>query len=368
MINPNRLQNLYRIMAENHLDAVAIIPGSNLRYLTGAVHMLMERPLVLLIPQNGTPGAIIPNFEVEQFMSHGFAAQIFAWHDADGYDSAFTDALRALNLQGKRVGVEGQRIRFFEVEALRRADPSLQIIDAHKTISSMRLIKTTEEIAALKQAIHYSEEALRRTLAVVKVGMTEREVANILVANLNAAGGEGVAFEPIVLANDNSARPHGSPRSDYAIQPGDPLLFDFGTTYQGYNADITRTVFVGEPTDHHRTIYEAVRHANAVGRSAVKAGVTADYVDVTTLNALIERGFEALITHKTGHGLGLDVHEDPYIMRGNPQVLESGMVFTVEPGLYESGSLGVRIEDNVVVTPDGADSLTTFPRELMVIG
>jgi len=363
-----RLEKLYQAMQSHQLDAVAIIPGSNMRYLTGAVHVLMERPQLLLIPQSGTPAAIIPNFEVELFMSHGFGAEVFEWHDADGYMGAFSAALQKLGLKNKRLGVEGQRMRFFEAEALRRAEPSLQLVDAHSIIGQMRLHKDAEEIAALRQAIQLSEEALRQTLAVVKVGMTELEITNILVANMNAVGGQGLSFDPIVLANDNSARPHGVPRGDYAIQSGDPLLFDFGTTYEGYHADITRTFFVGEPRAEHRAIYEAVRVANQVGREVVKAGVTADYVDTTTLKALADAGYEALITHKTGHGLGLDIHEDPYIMRGNPQVLEPGMVFTVEPGLYQSGSIGVRIEDNVVVTQNGAESLTTFPRELTIIG
>lgn len=363
-----RLEKLHRIMDAHRLDAVALIPGSNFRYLTGSVHYLMERPLVLIIPQQGEAVVVIPNIEVELFSSHGFEAKLFPWRDAEGYDDAFQAALAEVRLDGKKIGVEGQLMRFFEAKALQRHAPSAEIVDAHKAISSIRLHKDQTEIEALRKAVQLSEEALQRTLNQVKVGMTERQIANILVGHLIAVGGEGLAFDPIVLASENSARPHGKIRDDYAVQAGDPLLFDFGTSYRGYNADITRTVFVGEPSDHFREIYAAVQKANAVGREAVRAGVTADHVDNTTLQSLKDSGFESLILHKTGHGLGLNVHEDPYIMQGNFQQLENGMVFTVEPGLYESGAIGVRIEDNVVVTPSGCESLTTFSRDLMVVG
>ncbi len=171
-----------------------------------------------------------------------------------------------------------------------------------------------------------------------------------------------------MLAAGNSALPHGHPRDDYPIQPGDPLLLDFGASCDGYHADITRTVFVGEPTDHARAIYEAVRAANSAAHDAARPGISADQVDRTTLGVLEAHGFRDYIVHKTGHGLGLDVHEDPYIMRGNWQMLEPGMVFTIEPGLYQPGVIGVRIEDDVVVTADGVESLTTFPRALRIVG
>ena len=364
----HRLEKLHRIMEESALDAVAIIPGANMRYLTGAVHGLMERPLVLIIPQEGQPVVIIPNLEAELFASKGFDAKLIEWQDKDGYDDAYSAAIKDANLNGKRIGVEGQLMRFFEAEALRRHAPAAEVIDAHKIIGNMRLHKDADEITALRTAIQLSEQALQLTLDEVKVGMTERDITNRLVGHLNAVGGHGLAFDPIVLAADNSARPHGHARDDYAIQSGDPLLFDFGTSFKGYSADITRTVFVGEPSARHREIYEAVKQANVVGKATAKPGVTAHTVDDTTLQSLKDSGFESLIVHKTGHGLGLDIHEEPYIMQGNHQLLEAGMVFTVEPGLYEPGEIGVRIEDNVVITADGCESLTTFNRDLTVVG
>lgn len=363
-----RLAKLREVMAKNNLDACALIPGANFRYITGSVHGLMERPLVLLVSQSGQAVIVIPNLELEHFQSHGFAAEAFAWQDADGYDDAFAAALAQLNLSGARVGVEGQRLRFFEAEALRRHQPYMSLIDAHAALGSIRLHKTADELAALRSAIQISEAALQRTIEEIKIGMTEQQIVNRLEAHMNALGGEGLAFNTLVLAGDNSARPHGTPRADYAIQVGDTLLFDFGTTQNGYNADITRTFFIGQASEEQRAIYEAVRRANELGRDLVKPDITADYLDRSVLQSLKDSGFEHLIVHKTGHGLGLEVHEYPYIMRGNEQVLEAGMVFTVEPGLYQAGFMGVRIEDNVVVTEEGCESLTSFPRDLTIIG
>lgn len=177
-----------------------------------------------------------------------------------------------------------------------------------------------------------------------------------------------MAFGPIVAAGDNSARPHGSAREDYAIAPGDALLFDFGASWGGFVADVTRTVFVGHANDEAQDVYATVFAANQRGHEVARAGVTAHDVDDAVTAVLEASPYADRIRTKTGHGLGRQVHEAPYIMRGNHQVLEAGMVFTNEPGLYRLGGFGVRIEDDVLVTADGCRSLTQFPRELMTVG
>jgi len=365
---PHRLQKLRQVIQDQALDTTVLVPGSNFRYLTASVHFLMERPLLLFTPKSGQSVVVIPALEYDHFASHGFDARPIPWTDQEGYDQAIAAAVAELDLDGKRIGVEGQLMRFFESVAIQRHAPNAEIVDAHGAISSIREQKDAEELATQRRAIEISEEALGRTLEEVKVGMTERDVMNILLAHMSALGGEGLAFEPLVLAGENSARPHGKVRDDYAIQPGDALLFDFGATYHGYPADITRTVFVGSVTDEQRAIYEAVKKANEVGRMTSKPGNTAGKIDEETSQAMRDAGFGEYILHRTGHGLGLDVHEAPFIVKGNAQVLAPGMVFTVEPGLYVSGSVGVRIEDNVVITEDGCESMSTFPRDLMIVG
>lgn len=363
-----RLEKLYAILEQTGLDAVALVPGANLYYLTGSAHHLMERLFVLIIPLEGEPVAVLPNIEQELFASHGFEARLFPWHDADGFDDALSAASASFGGRLRTIGVEGKLMRFFEGEALRRHFPTAEVHGAEKALARLRLHKEPSEIDYLRRAIQISEAALAETLREVRIGMTERAIANLLVAQLNAQGAEAIAFAPLVLAGENSARPHGMVRADYAIQPGDPLLFDFGAVFRGYNADITRTVFVGEPTPEHRAIYAAVKTANEAARAAARPGMTADALDTVTLDALKGAGFGALILHKTGHGLGLEIHEDPYIVQGSPEMLEPGMVFTIEPGLYQSGSIGVRIEDDVVLTDAGCETLTTFSRELTIVG
>ena len=362
-----RLDKLKRLMREAGLDIVALVPGANLRYLTGGVHYMMERPILLFIPLEGRAVAVIPELEIPLFANHRIESSVYAWSDAEGYERAFRDAFAELDAGGKTIGVEGQRMRFFEGEIIRQFAGGATVTGADEHLAPLRMIKDADEIAALRRAMQMSETALRQTLDAVRPGMSEREAANLLEANMKAAGGEGLSFDTILHGGGNTALPHSHPTDDL-IQQGDPLLCDFGTIHQGYRADITRVVFVGEPSPDHRAFHEVVQTANAAARAAARPGVTAESVDEAARRVLIDAGYESLLRHRTGHGLGLETHEPPYIVAGNTRTLEAGMVFTVEPGIYRMGDIGVRIEDDVLVTPDGAESLTTFPREALVVG
>ena len=180
--------------------------------------------------------------------------------------------------------------------------------------------------------------------------MSETEFRGRLVAEMLAAGADGLAFDPIVLAGGASADPHGTPSPERRLERGQPLLVDFGAAWGGYMADITRTFFVGSASAEHRDIYEAVRAANELGRTIAAPPMTLDTLDRRVTDSLRASGFADLVLTKTGHGLGLDVHEAPQVMVGNLQAMEPGMVFTIEPGLYRDGDIGVRIEDDVLVT------------------
>ncbi|NJL93530.1 MAG: aminopeptidase P family protein [Anaerolineae bacterium] len=363
---PERLEKLQKILEVAGVDALVLVPGANFRYVTGSSHHLSERPTLLFVTPAGRCVAVLPFLEAAKF-GQKFQAEVFPWTDAEGYDGALAAAWRALGLKTGLLGVEGQRLRFFEAEILQRHAPEMTLRSVDVPLSTLRLHKTPQEIEHLRTAIRMSEAALQATLAEVRPSMTERQIASRLELHLNAQGGEGLSFETVVLGGANTALPHGSTGS-YALQPGDALLFDFGTTYQGYQADITRTFFLGEPAPEHRALYAAVLAANETGRAACRPGVAAGSVDLAATQALMQAGFEKFIRHRTGHGLGLETHEAPYIVQTNTQVLAEGMVFTIEPGLYQEGSLGVRIEDNVVITPEGAESLTRFPRELTILG
>ena len=357
------------ILAANGLDAAAFVPGPNFARLMGRDFPLMERPLVLVLPKDADPIAIVPSLELASFSTLGFEGRVLGWKDQDGFEGAFKSlALARPELAHGKIGLEGQRMRVFEQMALASAYPEAIFFDAHAELSELRLIKTDLEVANLRAAIRISEQALEATLEEVRGAMTETEIKGILTRYLFEFGADGLAFDPIVAAGDNSAQPHAHSRPDYKIKSGDALLFDFGATYKGMNADITRTFFVGTVSGIDRDFYDTVLAANARGMEVVREGVTAHDVDDAVQRVLEQSPFAEHIRHKTGHGLGLDVHEAPQIMRGNKVPLEAGMVFTIEPGLYRPWECGVRIEDDVVVTEHGLECLTSFPRELRVLG
>ena len=366
MSDQRRLNRLRGIMRQAKLDVLALIPGPNHRYLTQAAHFAMERPIVMFIPLEEAPLAVIPELEIPLFERHPISSRIFSWTDAEGYDQAFAAALDVLQTRGKIIGVEGLQMRFFEAEIIRGHAPDAAVVDASRPLAEWRIIKDAAEIAALRRAIQISEDALRATLDNVRAGMSEREIAADLEARIKALGGHGLAFDIILHGGGNTALPHCGPL-DYRLQRGDPLLIDFGASFDGYCADITRTVFVGEVSEEHRRFYAVARAANAAGRRAAGPGVTAESVDAAARQVIIDAGCEHLMRHRTGHGLGLQAHEAPYIVQGNQRILRPGMVFTIEPGIYRLGEIGVRIEDDVLITDDGCESLTTFPREILAL-
>lgn len=362
----DRFEPFRQVARQASLDAVALVPGANFSRLFGKEFHQNERPLVVVIPQSGTPAAVVPNLELASFGQIGFEGDVFDWRDQTGYQSAFDQLMQQLPINS--IGVEGQVMRVFVDQAFRKASPGIVIQDAQRSIAALRLHKNDIELEAMRRAVAISERALANTLDSVKTGMTERAIENILVQNLFAQGAEDFAFSPIVAAAQNSAQPHAHSRDDYEIKAGDALLIDFGARAGGVCADITRTFFVQHCSDERADVYNTVLAANLAGHEASQPGATAHDVDDATTRSLEASAFASRIRHKTGHGLGRDIHEDPYIMRGNQQVLEPGMVFTIEPGLYDLDDMGVRIEDDVLITETGSESLTGFDKSLTFVG
>jgi Xaa-Pro dipeptidase len=359
-----RRQRLAKVAGAQGLGAIAFVPGANFTYVSGLHFHLMERPTLMFITAGDQVLGIIPELEREKWSATYPDAQTFYWQDVNGYQHAFAAAATALH--GQTIGVEGMRMRVFEGEALRRHFQQGAIVDAETHLIDLRLSKSPAEVAAMERAIHISETALAETLETVKAGLRERDILNTLKMRMLVNGAEGFAFDPIVLAGSNAANPHGLP-GDTVLQPGNPLLIDFGASFDGYNADITRTFFCEHVSDEHAQIYATVLAANEKGRAISGPDLTAHDVDVAVTSVLAASPYGDLIVHKTGHGLGMDVHEAPQIMKGNHKALIPGTVFTIEPGLYRPGDIGVRIEDNVLIEPSGARSLTSFPRELTIV-
>ena len=347
------------------LDAAAFVPGPNFYYLTGKSFPLMERPTVLFVTKSADVIAVIPHLERLKWSEAFPDAPAFYWNDSEGFEDAFAAA--GSEMGGMSVGVEGGRMRVFEYEALCRHFPRDGIRNADTALVDLRMSKDALEVECLERAIGISETSLTETIGEIRAGMTEKQVQNLLKGRMLENGADGFSFEPIVLTGAKTANPHGVP-DETELRPGDALLFDFGAHIQGYNADITRTFFVGHVSDRHAAVYETVRSANEKGRNVAGPNMTAHDLDTVVTGVLQASDFAEMIVHKTGHGLGLDVHEAPQVMIGNQQQLVPGAVITVEPGLYRAGDVGVRIEDNVLIGKSGCRSLTGFDRRLTIVG
>ena len=359
-----RRSSLIHILKKNGLGAAAFVPGRNFYFLTGLKFSLMERPTLMFVTDSGDVLAIMPELEREMWSAAMGGATTFYWQDSDGFDKAFSDL--AYELGTTKIGIEGQRMRAFESNALGAVFGSDTIIDAQAELAKPRLLKSDYEVKLIEKAIEISEISLSETLENIEAGMTEIAIRAILMQRMLANGADGFAFDIIVLTGGNAAKPHGIP-GDTQLRPGAPLLIDFGATYQGYSADITRTVFCEHITDEHAEIYEAVLAANIAGRQMAAPAITCHEIDVKVSNTLRKTGFDDLVVHKTGHGLGLDVHEAPNVMINNHTPLESGMLITIEPGLYRSNDIGVRIEDDVLITDNDCRSLTKFKRSPIIL-
>ena len=364
-----RLTHLYNLLGELKVDAAAFNPGPSLTYLTGMQFHLMERPTVLIVKPGILPVLILPELEAGKLADSRFEVQPFTFgDDPAGWPAIFADALAHAGLAQASVAVEPTRIRFLEMNYMKMGSPQLELVSGESTLSMLRVQKDALEIAAIRQAVKIAQAALQNTLALFKINMTEKELASELMVQLFRAGsGSELPFLPIVASGPNSANPHASP-TDRRIQAGDFIVIDYGASHQGYFSDITRAFAVGKVSAEQKKIYSAVQRANEAGRRAGKPGLAAGEVDEAARTVILEAGYGPRFTHRTGHGLGMEDHEEPYIFGGNDLILQEGMVYTVEPGIYSAGYGGVRIEDNMVITSAGSESLSDLPRELIEIG
>lgn len=363
----DRQEKLSLALEEYGLDAIAINPGPSMVYLTGLHFHLSERPVVAVFSPNKMPVLVLPELEAAKLsgLPYDLAATTYG-EDPMKWPGLFSQALEPLGAQ--KVGVEDRSMRLLEYRLLQSALPGVIFSDAADVIAGLRMFKDEEEIADMQKAVGIAESALAATLPQIEVGMTEKQVAGILVQELLKHGSMGeLPFQPIVSTGPNSANPHATP-SARKLASGDLVVIDFGANWNGYFSDITRTFAVGEYSAEQALVYNTVLTANQAGQAAAAPGTSCSEVDAVARAVIKEAGYGDYFIHRTGHGLGMQGHEEPYIRGGNPMVLEPGMTFTIEPGIYLPEKFGVRIEDNVVITPEGLHSLTTFPRKLQTIG
>jgi len=361
-----RIEALAGQLAQRGLDWVALNPGPSLQYLTGLSFHLMERPVVVLVGKSGHVKVLLPELERAKVADLPFNAEIITCGDDPAtWQGIYQQALSAISTKSLRVGVEPTGLRFLELDLLREALPETKFVDGSAALAGLRMRKGDEELKAMRQAAIIAQNALLKTLETVKPGQSELQISAELMVQLFRAGSEAeLPFAPIVSTGPNSANPHASP-TDRVLQKGEMLLIDWGASFAGYFSDITRTFFCGEPNDEMKQIANLVEKANAAARLGGKAGMPAGNVDKLARDVITHGGYGAYFTHRTGHGLGMEAHEAPYVFQDNSMILEPGMVFTIEPGIYLPGKYGVRIEDDVVVEADGLRSLTDLPRKVM---
>jgi Xaa-Pro dipeptidase len=359
-----RIEQMAQLAESRGLDALALMPGPNLFYATGLSFFVSERPVVALCPVDAPPAFVLPEFEASKATSAGF--EVFTYTDEEGYTLAFHEACATLELADALLGVEALRMRLLEARILQRYAPGVELVPADDLFAELRMVKSGAELDAMRRAVAAAELAFTLWIPQLRVGMTEREAAARLIAALLSNGADALAFDPIVCGGPNGAMPHAHP-AHRPFQPGDWVVVDWGAVVDGYDSDLTRMVVFGEPTGELADVHEIVLRANEAGRAAVVPGVEAQVVDMAARAVIAAAGYGAQFTHRTGHGLGLEAHEPPYIVAGNAQPLAPGMTFTVEPGIYLEGVGGIRIEDDVVVTPEGVQTLTTLPRSAFVV-
>jgi Xaa-Pro dipeptidase len=352
----DRSSRVQAAIEEAQLDALLLAAPPNLAYVSGFHVTPHERLVALVVPRSRGLRLVCPSLEEEAARTAtGGQVELLVWRDEDGPAEALA---RALSGAGARVGIEKRYLSVADAELAATAAPSATFAACDELLSRLRIVKSEDEIYSIRRAAAIVDRVVEHIGALAEPGASEGELAAECALRLRAEGGDALAFEPLVLTGPRSAMPHGQP-GPTPLADGDLLIADIGVTVNGYVADITRTFVVGgSPDERQREIFELVHAAERAGIEAVRAGDPARAVDEAARRLITEAGYGPNFIHRTGHGLGLELHEPPYATSTNEEPLEPGMVLTVEPGIYIEGWGGVRIEDDVVVRAGGAEVLT----------
>jgi len=365
----NRHKKLAQAIKEAGLAGMVLNPGPSLTYFTGLHFHLSERPVVGLFTPDTSPVLVLPELEAAKVENLGYELLPFTYpEEPEKWAGVFKAGAEGAGLGKGNVGVEDRRLRFLELELLKQAMPQANFLNAVDTVAGLRMVKDEGEIAAMQQAVDIAQQALEATLPLIKIGMTEKELAAELVMQILRQGsGTTLPFQPIVATGPDSANPHAFP-TDRPLTKGDLLVIDWGANVDGYFSDLTRTFGVGEVNPEQEKIHQIVQEANAAAQALAKPGVSCGDVDKAARDIIEQAGYGEYFIHRTGHGLGMEGHEEPYIRADNPMLLQAGMTFTIEPGIYTPQHGGVRVEDDVVVNKDGLRSFSDMERGLRIVG
>jgi len=359
-----RLRRAARAAADRGVDALLITPSPDYTYLLGYGPPAMERLTCLVVPAEGSPSLVLPRLE-EPLARHELGEladdlEIIAWDETDDP----VRLVQGLVPSALRVAVQDQMWARFALRLRAALDPA-QLVEAGHTMGALRSVKSAEEVDRLRVAARAADEAMRAITAERLSGRTEADVSGRIREHLLAAGHDTAEFA-IVASGPNSASPHHQ-AGGRAIEAGDAIVLDIGGTVGGYCSDTSRTAFVGEPPPEFAALHAVLREAQRAACEAVRPGVPAAEIDRVARELIADAGYGDAFIHRTGHGIGLETHEEPYIVASNGEPLVEGNAFSVEPGIYLDGRWGARIEDIVVCTAEGGERLNTSSTELYLV-
>lgn len=364
MLNKKYADKLRDLMAKNNIDAIIIGPSDDLNYLTGFNVHICERLQAFFFLADGNYFHISPKMYLEEAEKNlGNAADFFVWEDSDNVLDVVEKAYQKYHLSGKTIAINSA-IRGIDLIDINNRLPG-KYVNGHEILELLRIRKDKEEVEKMQRAARLADEAVEEAIKYIVPGITEKDIKEKIMEFFDQKG-VCLSFTPIVASGPNSSMPHYCDDSRI-IQKKDIIIMDLGCQYEGYCSDITRTVFVGGVTEEEEKIYHTVLAANKAGETKVGIGVSAEEVDIAAREVITKAGYGKYFLTRTGHGIGVSVHEAPYIRTGNKQILEEGMAFSVEPGIYIKDKFGVRIEDIVVVAEYGANILNKCSKEITII-
>ncbi|WP_108671278.1 M24 family metallopeptidase [Peribacillus acanthi] len=359
----NKLQNWLK---EKEIDVAFVTSTDNVFYLSGFHSNPHERLLGLMTFQEGESILICPKMEIEEARHAGWNEEIIGYTDIEDPWEFIQAAVKKRGFTIRQAAIEKEHMNVERYEKLQATFSSPQLFSVEEVLRELRMVKSEDEMKLIREACKLADFAIEVGVSEIKEGKTEMDILAAIEFELKKKGVNQMAFSTMVLTGANAASPHGTP-GQTKIQKGDLVLFDLGVVYNGYCSDITRTVAFHDISEKQHEIYNTVLKAELAAVAATKPGKTAAEIDLTARNIIREAGYGEYFPHRLGHGLGISVHEYPSMTETNELVMKEGMVFTIEPGIYVPSVAGVRIEDDVLVTKDGCEILTQYPKELQII-
>ena len=345
----SRAQGLLR---KRGVDGLLLLPEVELFYLTGFRIDITERPSAAIIPFDGQPRFVVPGLEKELRGTRSWITRVDTWDDAPF--EALARGLRDSGLERATIGV-GERVPWGWIRRIEEQLPRIKFVSVTEAIESLRMVKDAHELELIRRACAITDRAAEAGFAALREGITELDLEAVIRSEMTRLG--GLPQFCLVLFGERAALPHGMP-SSRKLSTGDVVLVDTGCSLEGYMSDITRTVVFGQPSPRQRHVWETVLRAKNAAFEAIRPGMTCHQADAIARGIIQQAGLGEFFIHRLGLGLGLLCHEHPYLAKGNAQALEAGMTFTIEPGVYIPGELGVRLEDSVVLTAGGCRNLT----------